>query len=94
MNIDIPFVASCLACFILGFVARGFYGRDVPLKNEILIANAIGWGWILWTFVLAPFTGIDPPSTTVDIISGGALGVIMGEKFFEYVAKSLSSFKK
>lgn len=83
------FLLGCLLGFLLGMAAMIFFGRK-GYKKEDLLAWTIGITWLTW-HVIAGFTGIiHTPPSMFDIVSGGAMGFIFGEKFFDYIASAIS----
>lgn len=81
--------------FVLGFLTSTFF-KKTPYTPEVFLAWLISLIWIFWNVLAGVgFDGITPPPTIFDIVAGGSVGFIMGEKFFDYVAKSIGGiFKK
>lgn len=88
------FILGCLIGFLLGVGAMVVFGRK-GYRKEDMLAWTIGIIWLIW-HVGAGFTGaIETPPSMFDIVSGGAIGFIFGEKFFDYLASAVSNiFKK
>ena len=83
------FILGSLIGFLLGIGAMVFFGRR-GVNKEDLLAWTIAIVWLVW-HVIAGFTGtISVPPSMFDIVSGGAVGFIFGEKFFDYIAGSFS----
>jgi hypothetical protein len=83
------FILGSLIGFLLGVAAMIFFGRK-GYRKEDLLAWTIGIVWLTW-HVAAGFTGvIHTPPSMFDIVSGGAIGFIFGEKFFDYIAGAVS----
>jgi len=90
---DLNFVQGFALGLILGFLVGVFamvsIGRK-GYKKEDMLAWSIAIVWLGW-HVAAGFSGgsITVPPTMFDIVSGGAVGFIFGEKFFEYIASAI-----
>jgi len=80
--------------FLLGVFAMVLIGRN-GAKKEDMLAWTIAIIWLCW-HVAAGFSGgsITVPPTMFDIVSGGAVGFIFGEKFFDYIASAMPWNKK
>lgn len=90
----LSFWQGFLLGIVLGFLAgMGVMAifKKMGFKKEELLAWTIGVTWFVW-HVAAGFTGIvSTPPSMFDIVSGGAVGFIFGEKFFEYIASAVKS---
>lgn len=80
--------------FLLGIAAMIILGRN-GAKKEDMLAWTIAIVWLCW-HVAAGFSGgsITVPPTMFDIVSGGSVGFIFGEKFFDYIASAMPWNKK
>lgn len=80
--------------FLFGIFAMVVMGRN-GYKKEDMLAWTIAIVWLCW-HVAAGFSGgaITVPPTMFDIVSGGAVGFIFGEKFFDYIASAMPWSKK
>ena len=77
--------------FIIGFFTASFLYKT-KYTADMILAWVISTVWILW-HIGAGFNlfGVThEPPTMFDIVSGGAVGFILGEKFFDYVSNSVS----
>lgn len=88
------FILGSLIGFLLGIGAMVVFGRQ-GYRKEDMLAWTIGITWLIW-HIVAGFTGaIETPPSMFDIVSGGAIGFIFGEKFFDYIAGAVkNTFKK
>ena len=89
-------LAGLVLGFILGFFVASFFHKT-KYSPEMFLAWIIATIWIVW-HVGAGFNlfGVThEPPTMFDIISGGSVGFILGEKFFDYISNSVGKvFKK
>lgn len=77
------FVFGLVVGCLLGIGVMVIFGKS-GAKKEDLLAWTIAIVWLIW-HVIAGFTGlISTPPNMFDIVSGGAVGFVLGEKFFDY----------
>lgn len=78
---------------VVGFLLRAFFdGKEV--HGELILAWVLATLWIIWHVIAALSTTYDRPPMVFDVVAGGAVGVIIGEKFFDYVAQLIGIYKK
>jgi len=71
---------------VIGFILRAFFdGKEI--HGELILAWVISIVWLIWHVIAALSSTYEQPPTMFDVISGGAIGVVIGEKFFDYVAQ-------
>lgn len=94
LNFIQGFAVGLMLGFLLGIFAMVTMGRQ-GYKKEDMLAWTIAIIWLCW-HVAAGFSGgsITVPPTMFDIVSGGAVGFIFGEKFFDYIASAMPWNKK
>lgn len=84
-----------LVGFITGFLVASFFNKT-KYSPEMFLAWTISIVWISWHtgagFNL--FGVVSPPPVMFDIVSGGSVGFILGEKFFDYISNSVSKVLK
>ena len=87
LNFIQGFALGLVVGFLVGVLAMVLIGRN-GAKKEDMLAWTIAIVWLCW-HVAAGFSGgaITVPPTMFDIVSGGAVGFILGERFFEYLSK-------
>lgn len=75
--------------FVMGFFIRAFFEKR-KVKAEGVLAWLLTGIFIVW-HVLAGLHlfGIEEPTTVFDVIAGGAVGFVLGERFFAYVTNSI-----
>lgn len=82
--------------FFLGFFVSSFFHKT-KYTPDMVLAWILATVWLVW-HVGAGFNvfGVThEPPTVYDIVSGGAVGFILGEKFFDYVSVSVrNAFKR
>ena len=85
LNFIQGFALGLIVGFLVGIFAMVAIGKNQTRKEDVL-AWVIAIVWLCW-HVAAGFTGgaITVPPTMFDIVSGGSVGFIFGEKFFDYV---------
>jgi len=81
--------------FILGFLTSSVFNNR-GVKGEFVLAWAISVSWLVWHIGVGfgIFGVVSSPPAFFDIVAGGSVGFILGEKFFEYLTESLSKFIK
>ena len=83
LNFAQGFVFGLVTGVLLGIGAMVVFGRK-GYKKEDLLAWTIAIVWLIW-HVVAGFTGvIETPPNMFDVVSGGAVGFVLGEKFFDW----------
>lgn len=94
LNFVQGFAVGLMLGFLLGIFAMVVMGKN-GYKKEDMLAWTIAIVWLCW-HVAAGFSGgaITVPPTMFDIVSGGAVGFIFGEKFFDYIASATPWGKK
>lgn len=85
LNFIQGFLLGLTIGFLVGIFAMVLIGKN-NAKSEDMLAWTIAIVWLCW-HVAAGFSGgsITVPPTMFDIVSGGSVGFIFGEKFFDYV---------
>ena len=78
------FIIGLTIGFILGFLAV-FLFNCRPFKGDHFLAWVISLSWVIWH--ISAGLGIigAPPPTMYDVVSGGSVGFILGEKFWDGV---------
>lgn len=82
------FIIGLLIGFVLG---AGFVKlfHKTGFQGDQFLAWSIAISWLLWH--LSSGVGVidTVPPTMYDVVSGGAVGFILGEKFFDYITGSI-----
>jgi hypothetical protein len=90
MSISWPsFVLGLIIGFTLGFFALAFAQfllgkRSIP--GDQFLAYFISVSWVIWHLGTGLGVLPVPPPTMYDVISGGAVGFILGERFWDGLA--------
>lgn len=82
-----------LAGVATGVVAVSMF-KNIKYNGQDILAWILAITWIIWHLLAAFTEAVEAPPTMYDIVSGGAVGFIFGEKFFDYVAGSISRMRK
>lgn len=97
---NLVFWQGALLGLIVGFV-MGFFIASLFHKTkyspEMFLAWVISVIWVFWHVGAGfnVFGVVAPPPTMFDLISGGSVGFILGERFSDYVSGSVGKiFKK
>lgn len=77
---------------IIGFLLRAILTHQ-KIKSESTFAWILSSSWLIW-HLSAALTTIERPPTVFDVVAGAAVGVVIGEKFFDYLAIMIGSIKK
>ncbi len=89
LNFIQGFALGLIVGFLLGIFAMMLIGKN-KTKKEDALAWVIAIIWLCW-HVAAGFSGdsITVPPNMFDIVSGGSVGFIFGENFFDYVVNAV-----
>ena len=88
------FLIGLVIGFVLGAGFVSWFHRS-GLKGEDFLAWSIALSWVIWHLSAGAGLVDTVPPTMYDVVSGGAVGFILGERFFDYLAGSISKvFKK
>ena len=83
MLVDWPsFTIGLVVGFIVGSMAVLVFKCD-HFKGDMLLAWTISLTWIVWHLGAGLSLLEGPPPTMYDVVSGGSVGFILGEKFWE-----------
>lgn len=81
------FLAGLIVGLLVGIFV-GVVGNRLMTKMQITGADTLAWVmvviWIVW-HVGGGLGYLDNPPTLYDVISGAAVGYILGEKFFTFL---------
>lgn len=85
MTVSWPsFVLGLVIGFVLGAGAVHFFKKNSVPGDQIL-AWTISLTWVIWHIAAALSIVAGPPPTMYDVVSGGAVGFILGERFWNGV---------
>ncbi len=86
LNFIQGFILGLTIGVLLGIGVMTIFGKQ-GYKKEDMLAWTIAIVWLIW-HVVAGFLGtISAPPNMFDVVSGGAVGFVLGEKFFDYFTK-------
>lgn len=83
---------SFLIGLALGFIAGAVFMsvlHRTGVRGEDILAWVISGSWIVWHIGAGLGLVDSVPPTMYDVVSGGAVGFILGERFFDYLANSV-----
>jgi|TARA_R110000851_G_scaffold29_5_gene114 hypothetical protein len=84
LNFAQGFVFGLIVGSLITVFAIIIFGKKDYAKEDML-AWTIVLVWLVW-HIIAGFTGIvDSPPNIFDIVSGGAVGFVLGEKFMNMI---------
>lgn len=83
MTVSWPsFIIGLVIGFVLGAGAVHFF-KHKSIPGDQMLAWVIALTWVIWHLAAGVSILDSPPPTMYDVVSGGAVGFILGERFWD-----------
>jgi F0F1-type ATP synthase assembly protein I len=93
MFLNLTFAQGLVIGLLIGFFGGGLLLHLIHKKKAKAVdtfAWVISITWFVWQVSAGLTQTIDAPPAMFDLVSGGAVGFIFGETFFDYLANAVS----